>query len=240
MRYLILAAGMGRRLGDAAAGLPKCLIDIDGEPLLGRLLRQLRANDAAADVHVVLGYGRDAVAPVVPGCRIVVNPLYDVTGIDASLWFARAAFDQPVMLIHADLVLDDALVTALLAAPAPTLMGFDSTLRDPKEVNVAVSGGRVTHFDENFAGYCGVYAGVMKLSLRAADIFAEALDRRIRQGSGDPRGYYFSFVRAVIAAPGIVVSAFDFAGHSWQEIDRPEHIAAARSCFRRTPVADGV
>ena len=31
MRYLILAAGMGRRLGAAGAGLPKCLIEVNGE-----------------------------------------------------------------------------------------------------------------------------------------------------------------------------------------------------------------
>ena len=34
MRYLIPAAGMGRRMGDTLRGLPKCMIDIGGEPLI--------------------------------------------------------------------------------------------------------------------------------------------------------------------------------------------------------------
>jgi choline kinase len=238
MRYLILAAGMGRRLGDASAGAPKCLVDIGGEPLIGRLLRQIRTLDADADLSVVVGYRREAVIPVAAGCRIVVNPDYDVTGIDVSLWHARAAFDQPVMVIHGDLVLADALVAALLSEPAPTFMGYDSTLRDPAEINVAVDGGRVTRFDENFAGYSGLYAGVLRLSAKAAAVFAQALDGRIRQRASDPLGYYFSAARAVIDDRRMTVAAVDFAGQAWQEIDRPEHLQAARSRFGGTSISD--
>ena len=85
MRYLILAAGMGKRMGSAGAAGPKCLIDIGGEPLIGRLLRQIRTHDPAADIHVVLGYRAETVAPVLAGCRIVINPFFDITGINASL-----------------------------------------------------------------------------------------------------------------------------------------------------------
>jgi choline kinase len=237
MRYLILAAGMGRRLGGAGAGLPKCLIDVNGETVIGRLLRQIRRNDSTADIHVVLGFRSEAVAPVVDGCRIIINPFFDMTGINASLWFARESFDRPLMLIHADLVLADDLASVLLTADAETLMAFDSTLRDPAEVNVAVAAGRVTRFDENFAGYSGLYAGVLKLSLRAARAFAETLDHRVRQGFNEPRDYYFFVVRAIIEQYGIAVSAFDIAGRAWQEIDRAEHIAAARARFCQPPLA---
>jgi len=215
MRYLILAAGVGRRLGEVGAGFPKCLLDVNGETVIGRLLRQIRSNDAAADIHVVLGFRSEAVAPVVEGCRIIINPFFDVTGINASLWFARESFDRPLMLIHADLMLADDLMGALLAAKAETLMTFDSTVRDANEVNVAVTEGRVTRFDEAFAGYTGLYAGVLKLSLRAAGVFAELLDRRIRRGFNEPNGYYFFAVRALIEDYGITVSAFDFAGRDW-------------------------
>jgi len=238
MRYLILAAGLGRRLGDASAGLPKCLIDINGEPLIGRLVRQIRSNDPAADIDVVVGYRGDDVAAAVDGCRITVNPFFDVTGINASLWFARAAFDRPVMLIHADLVLADELMTKLLAAEAETLMAFDSTRREPTEINVAVADGRVVRFDENFTGYSGLYACVLKLSQRAAGAFAASLDRRIRQGFNDPEDYYFFLVRALIADHGVTVAAFDFAGHDWQEIDRREDIVAARTRFGGIAVAE--
>ena len=237
MRYLILAAGMGRRLGDASAGMPKCLIEVNGETLIARLLRQIRSHDPAADIHVVLGFRSETVVPALAGCRIIVNPFFDLTGINASLWFARKSFDRPLMLIHADLVLADDLARALLDAETETLMAYDSTLRDPAEVNLAVAAGRVTRFDENFAGYTGLYAGVLKLSRSAARAFAEILDRRITQGFNEPREYYFFVVRAIIEQYAIPIAAFDFAGRAWQEIDRAEHIVAARARFAEARLA---
>jgi choline kinase len=187
MRYLILAAGVGRRMGNAGAAPPKCLIDIDGETVIGRLVRQIQSHDAAAEIHAVLGYRNEVVAPLLAGCRIIVNPFFDITGINASLWFARESFDRPLIVIHGDMVLSDELATSLIDAEAESLIAFDSTVRDPKEINVAISGGRVTRFGVNFSGFVVAYAGILKLSERAASAFAQTLDRRIRRGFNEAR-----------------------------------------------------
>lgn len=229
MRYLVLAAGMGKRLGQAHGGRPKCLIEIGGETLIGRLLRQIRAHDPTPDIRVVLGYRGDAVAAAIDDCRIVVNPFFDVTGINASLWFARDAFDAPLMVIHGDVVLGDDLARDLFTATPESLVAFDSSVLDPKEINVAVSRGRVTRFGVNYAGYSGAYAGIVKLSARAAALFGETLDRRIRRGFNEARTYYFFVMRRLIGEPGIDFAAFDFAPYRWQEIDYARDIEAARS-----------
>ena len=228
MRYLILAAGMGKRLRGATAGLPKCLIEIGGEPLIARLLGQIRRHDPAADVHVVLGYRSETVAPLLGGCTLVLNPFFDITGINASLWFAREAFERPLMVLHGDLVLSEELAAALFTAPAESLVAYDSTVLDPRELNVTVADGRITRFGVNFSGYSGAYAGVLKLSAHAAALFARTLDERIRRGFNEPRTYYFFVMRRLIADPGVVLEAFDFGPFRWQEIDYARDIAAAR------------
>jgi choline kinase len=244
VRYLILAAGMGKRMrptGPAAPARrvarghvgplpqrPKCLIEIDGEPLIGRLVRQIRTHDPAADIRVVLGYRAELVAAHLPGCEIVLNPFFDLTGINASLWFARSAFTAPLMVIHGDVVLADELAAALLRADAESLVAFDSTVQDPREINVAVVAGRVTRFGVNFAGFSGAYAGVLKLSAHAARRFADTLSRRVERGFNEARTYYFFVLRELIADPGIVLAAFDFADHRWKEIDVPADVDLAR------------
>jgi L-glutamine-phosphate cytidylyltransferase len=228
MRYLILAAGMGKRMGAAHGGGPKCLIDVGGEPLLGRLLRQIRQCDPAADIHAVVGYRSELVEPLLEGCRIVVNPFFDVTGINASIWFARASFDQPLMLIHGDVVLSEELAAALISNQAESWVAYDSSVLDPREINVAVAGHRVARFGVNFAGYSGAYAGILKLSRYAARLFAEVLDRRVRRGFNEARTYYFFVMRKLIADPGVVFAPLDLAHHRWKEIDYAADVAIAR------------
>lgn len=231
MRYLILAAGMGKRMGGALAGLPKCMIDIDGEPLIARLLRQIRQFDAQPDIHVVLGYKSQIVAPLLDGCRIIVNPFFDITGINASIWFARAAFDQPLLLLHGDIVLSDELAAALVTAPETCLVAYDSNVLDDKEINIATENNRVTRFGVNFSGFSGAYAGVLKLSAYAAGLFVETLDQRMRRGFNEPRTYYFFVMRRLIADPGVIFRPFDFSPFRWQEIDYAGDIAVARECI---------
>ena len=188
---------------------------------------------------MVLGYRNDAIAPFVEGCMIVVNPFFDITGINASLWFARASFDAPLMIIHGDVVMADDLVADLIAARDESLVCYDSDVLDPDEINVAVAGGRVTRFGVNFVGYQGAYAGVMKLSERAARLFARTLDSRVRRGFNEPRTYYFFVIRKLIGEPGITLAPFDFARYAWKEIDRVADIAAAVARMTSPPsVAD--
>jgi molybdenum cofactor cytidylyltransferase len=68
---VLLAAGAGSRLG----GKPKCLLELDGVPLI---LRQLSALEKAGvdQVVVVLGYYAELIDPVIRNLpiKIVVNP----------------------------------------------------------------------------------------------------------------------------------------------------------------------
>jgi choline kinase len=231
MRYLILAAGMGKRMGSALAGLPKCLIDIDGESLIARLTRQIRQFDPEPEIHLVLGYRSEAIAPLLEGCRIVINPFFDITGVNASLWFARESFDQPLLMMHGDIVLSDELAGALFTAQEASLVAYDSNVMDPREINITAEGGRVTRFGVNFTGYSGAYAGAIKLSAHAARLFADTLEQRILRGFNEPRTYYFFVMRRLIADPGVMLAPFDFARFRWQEIDYARDIAAARQCI---------
>lgn len=238
MRYLIPAAGIARRMGEATGGLPKCLLDIAGEPLIMRLIRQLRAHDPEADIHVVLGYRHADVARCLEGCRIVLNPFFDVTSIAASLWFARESFGGPLTIVHGDLVFSDELLGRLLAAPGDTVIVYDSTIRREREINVHAVDGALVDFGEGIPTFSGLYAGWLRLSAAAAARFRVALEQRIHEGFNPANGYYFFAVGPLAAAPGGVVLALDIAGGRWQEIDHPADLAAARARFAETiPVA---
>src|SRR4051794_37683916 len=54
VKALILAAGLGTRLGSLTTTLPKCMLQIDGQPLLERLVRWLNRHgveEIAVNLH---------------------------------------------------------------------------------------------------------------------------------------------------------------------------------------------
>nr|WP_319461858.1 nucleotidyltransferase family protein [Micromonospora sp. RTP1Z1] len=85
---LLLAAGAGRRFGR-----PKALVELDGEPLVRRAVRLLRAG-GCAPVHVVVGAGADAL-PELPGAVLVDNRHWR-DGLGGSLRCGLASLPGPV------------------------------------------------------------------------------------------------------------------------------------------------
>ena len=55
MQAIILAAGMGRRLGEKTRDNTKCMVEVNGVKLIDRLLGQLSALDLQR-VIIVVGY----------------------------------------------------------------------------------------------------------------------------------------------------------------------------------------
>ena len=117
---VVLAAGEGRRM---RSDLPKVLHEIGGRPLLGHVLRTVRELDPA-EVVVVVGHGRDAVAPFVaaadPTARVVVQEQQRGTG--HAVRVALEAAGRPsgtVVVVAGDVpLLAAATLKGLLAAHA--------------------------------------------------------------------------------------------------------------------------
>ncbi|MCR5561618.1 MAG: NTP transferase domain-containing protein, partial [Bacteroidales bacterium] len=60
MKALVFAAGLGTRLGDLTRDMPKALVPVGGEPMLGRVLRKLKAA-GFCDVVVTACYKADMI-----------------------------------------------------------------------------------------------------------------------------------------------------------------------------------
>jgi len=94
MKAIILAAGVGKRLGERGQGLPKCMVQIGGRPLLERTLTAL-GKVGIKDRVMVVGYEKEKIEQLVntiPNARgtvrLRVNPDYRKGSI-LSLWCVR-------------------------------------------------------------------------------------------------------------------------------------------------------
>lgn len=74
---VILAAGYGMRMAPIGTEVPKGLLEVRGERLIERLIRQLQAADVT-DISVVVGFKKEAFEYLMDefGVKLVVNPEY--------------------------------------------------------------------------------------------------------------------------------------------------------------------
>ena len=130
MQAIILAAGMGKRLGELTQNNTKCMVKVNGVTLIERLLNQL---DNVKSYHlnkivIVTGYEGKKLREYIATCKVntpivyVENPIYATTNNIYSLWLAKEYLLQDdTLLFESDLIFEDAVVEKLLENPYPSL-----------------------------------------------------------------------------------------------------------------------
>jgi mannose-1-phosphate guanylyltransferase len=109
MKALLLAAGMGTRLKPLTDNIPKCLVEIDGKPLLEYWIAMLYTA-GVYPLLVNLHHHADKVADFInrsPYQKFVATVYEEkLLGTGGTLLKNRSFFDdaanEPIMLVHAD------------------------------------------------------------------------------------------------------------------------------------------
>lgn len=118
MQAIILAAGMGRRLGEFTSDNTKCMLEVNGIRLIDRMLGQLSKLNLSRTV-IVIGYEGQKLKsyltknyPSYP-IEFVENNVYDKTNNIYSLWLARGFMaEEDTLLLESDLIYEDSILQA--------------------------------------------------------------------------------------------------------------------------------
>ncbi len=128
MQAIILAAGMGRRLGELTKENTKCMVKVHGVRLIDRLLGQL-SQLSLRRVIIVVGYQgqnlMDYIGHRYDG-RLTIeyaeNPIYDKTNNIYSLSLVKEKMQEDdTLLIESDLIFSDRLFQMILEDPYPNV-----------------------------------------------------------------------------------------------------------------------
>ena len=128
MQAIILAAGMGRRLGEKTRDNTKCMVEVNGVRLIDRLLGQL-AGLSLRRVIIVVGYQGQRLVDHIGhryDDRLTIeyahNPIYDRTNNIYSLSLVKDQLQQDdTLLIESDLIFSDRLLPMIMENPYPNL-----------------------------------------------------------------------------------------------------------------------
>ena len=127
MKAIILAAGMGNRLGHYTRDLPKAMLTFNGKPLIEWQIQALK-RAGLEDIVIVTGYRREKIN--YSGIRYYHNAEYATTNMVESLLCARPELEGDVLVAYADILYTPHLVQKTLHAAGEVTVAVDEAWRE--------------------------------------------------------------------------------------------------------------
>ena len=245
MQAVILAAGQGIRLRPMTEHRPKCLVEVQGKPLLQYQLEALSAA-GVRECAVVVGFRASQVRNYFGrhfrhlSITYVENDLYDRTNNIYSLWLARHEVTEDLLLLEGDLIFEPELLTDLLEMRCdnatvvdrfqPFMNGTVILARGDTADAMVLKRDQSPGFDYRRALKT---VNIYKFCHRAVRELMPTLDEYVSEGLTDH--YYEMAISEAIADGAIRLNVLRTGRHAWAEVDTPEDLAAAESMrFRQT------
>lgn len=243
MQAIILAAGMGRRLGELTQNNTKCMVKVNGVPLIDRMLRQIESRRLSR-VVVVVGYEGRKLMGHIAGLGIktpviyVENPVYDRTNNIYSLSLAREYLcEEDTLLFESDLIFEDSVIDALLEDPRDTLALVDKyenwmdgtcvKLSEDDTIEAFVPGEKFK-FEEKDEYYKTV--NIYKFSREFSRDYYVPFLQAYTKALGDNE-YYEQVLRVITMLDKPVIRAKRLEDQAWYEIDDVQDLDIAASLF---------
>jgi choline kinase len=240
-RALILAAGLGSRLGNGDS-TPKPLRKVAGVPLIVRIIRGLEAQ-GVEEIGIVVGHRAQELVSALSGHALdarltfFFNQEYRKPNGNSVL-AAREFITGPTLLLMSDHLWSPRLLRTVASYPVTdreSVLGVDYRvdacfdLEDATKVEVA--GGRVIEIGKELDDYDALDTGVFLIT----PALVEALD-----AANGAEGCSLSQGVAALAAEGRMKAA-DVGDSVWIDVDTPEaHAEAERLLARLGDDLDGL
>ena len=243
MQAIILAAGMGKRLGEYTKNNTKCMVPVNGTPLIDRALSQL-SRLSLNRVVIVVGYeGKqlmDYLGTEYHGLKIeyVNNPVYDKTNNIYSLALAKDKLQEDdTLLIESDLIFDDGMLSLLIDNPQPNLAlvakyesWMDGTMvridGDNNIVNFIPKAAFRYSDTGSYYKTVNIYKFSKEFSQTKYVPFLEAYTKSV--GNNE---YYENVLRIITFLNSHDLKALPIGNEKWYEIDDKQDLDIAEALF---------
>ena len=246
MQAIILAAGMGKRLGEYTRNNTKCMVPVNGTPLIDRMLNQLSRLNLNR-VVIVVGYEGKKLMEYVGeernGLRIeyIENSVYDRTNNIYSLALAKEKMQEDdTLLLESDLIFEDSMLSLLLDNPFPNLAlvakyetWMDGTMvcidKDCNIVNFVTKAAFNYHHIDQYYKTVNIYKFSRTFSRDKYIPFLEAYTKAV--GNNE---YYENVLRIITFLNSEELKALPVGHRKWYEIDDKQDLDIAEALFSDT------
>ena len=243
MQAIILAAGMGKRLGELTKNNTKCMVEVDGVRLIERALRILDRKNLKR-IILVVGYQHENLMAFVSSLEIqtkiefIINEVYDKTNNIFSLSLAKEQMiEDDTLLLESDLIFEERLIDMLLEDKRDSLALVDKfeswmdgtcIVVDQDDNITDFIPGKLLQYREKEQYYktVNIYKFGADFSKNVYVPFLEAYAKVM--GNNE---YYEAVIKLILLLDKNTMKAKRLRGELWYEIDDIQDLDIAQTLF---------
>ena len=248
MKGIIVAAGLGSRLGELTKNTPKSLIEINGKSILERQIFAFK-KFGITDITVIIGPHAEKYS--FEGISFIHDDSYLEHDILSSFMLARKIIDDDTIVSYGDVIFDENILLPLINFKGLIGLGIDfdweknyvNRDQHPKSEaeNVLINGNEILELRKNISECkenekIGECLGLMKFSRKASKVFLDKYSEleishqgKFHNASSLEKALISDMIQELIDSE-INVEPIYVSG-KWCEIDTPQDLEIARKMF---------
>jgi len=214
MKIIILAAGIGSRLGNP---FPKPLTPLkNGKSIMQMQTEHIASKFNIDDISVVVGFKKDLIMERFPELTYIYNPIFDRTNTSKSLLQALKKYrNEPVLWFNGDVVFDEKLLDILLPHIKDNIsfVAVNTSKVGDEEVKYTLKGAFINKLSKTVKNALGEAVGINFISSNDIKKFIARLEEC------QDNDYFERGLELAIEKDGIQVKAVDISAYNCMEID---------------------
>ena len=227
MKIVILAAGIGSRLGNP---FPKPLTPLNnGRSIMGMQLDNLSQHFNIDDISIVVGFKKDLIMERFPEVTYIYNPFFDRTNTSKSLLQAlKKNKDKSVLWLNGDVVFDVGLLQELnpYIKNKQSFVAVNTSKVDEEEVKYTLKNNYIDQLSKSVKNGLGEAVGINFIAKKDIKNFIARLEEC------DDNDYFERGLELAIVKDQLQISAVDISAFDCMEVDFKEDLENANNLFR--------
>ncbi|EAR00170.1 NTP transferase domain-containing protein [Maribacter sp. HTCC2170] len=227
MKIVILAAGIGSRLGNP---FPKPLTPLNnGKSIMGMQISNLTTHFNVDDISIVVGFKKDLIMERFPEVTYIYNPFFDRTNTSKSLLQAlKKNKDKSVLWLNGDVVFDSKLLDELkpYLNNDQSFVAVNTSKVAEEEVKYTLKDNYIHELSKTVKNGLGEAVGINFIASKDIQSFIDCLEEC------DDNDYFERGLELAIEKDNIQITAVDISAFDCMEVDFKEDLENANNLFR--------
>ena len=223
MKAIILAAGLGSRLGKLTKNNHKSLIKVGNLTILQRLISQLE-NCGVKNIDIICGHQKKKLDKKFKDYKTFFYPNYKNTNNLHTLYYFKKLLDQDCIISFADIIIDKTILKDLIKSNKDITLSIDKQKSRKGTMKIDIKKEKLTYIGNKPKIDSGNYIGIMKIKKKMMNEFISAM-KKIKDKSKNQ--YFIEAFNYLIATNSIEINYQDVNKKFWIEIDYFEDLKIA-------------